>query len=291
MLPCSDSKLMRTWTQIDFVSMCFHQAPSSEYSPSENQNQSNYSFCIHVYLLSLWEFYVGFYQEVRPLFSTSPRKKAKKMVLGVLNVSIQFTRKPKCRNWCWAWSSIQIWNETWLIFFTSVGRQLQTASTESFFMTFGHGSPPKISGATVTEHEFSPRQVLSKTSYEWKAWQLPCRKLPQVPSGVPKLANLIDEICWPGEHHKCTFGLRGFVTLPDACICQFIRVGCHSNISEQTLSISLLTREMPFGSPPHSSKTTNKFPVGYNHDRGMWYHLCEASPQLLKHLFSLKVPV
>lgn len=31
--------------------------------------------------------------------------------------------------------------------------QVQMASTESFFITFGHGSPPKISGETVTAHE------------------------------------------------------------------------------------------------------------------------------------------
>lgn len=125
---------------------------------------------------------------------------------------------------------------------------------------------------TMRENAYDTRKLtLSKTSYEWKAWQLPCRKLPQAPSGVPKLANLIDEIFWPGEHHKCALGLRCLLTLPDARICQFIRFGCHSNISAQTLSISLLTRDIPFGSPPHSSKTTNKFPVGYNHERGMWY--------------------
>lgn len=30
--------------------------------------------------------------------------------------------------------------------------QVQIASTASFFMTCGHGSPPKISGETVTVH-------------------------------------------------------------------------------------------------------------------------------------------
>lgn len=59
--------------------------------------------------------------------------------------------------------------------------QLQITSTESFFITCGHGSPPKISGVTGTEHEFCPMQYLSKASYEWKAWQLPSRKLPQTP--------------------------------------------------------------------------------------------------------------
>jgi len=36
--------------------------------------------------------------------------------------------------------------------------QVQMASTESFFMTLGHGSPPKISGATVTVHQLCPTQ-------------------------------------------------------------------------------------------------------------------------------------
>lgn len=43
--------------------------------------------------------------------------------------------------------------------------QLQMTSTESFFMTFGHGSPPKSSGSIVTEHEFSPRQVCKKKAH------------------------------------------------------------------------------------------------------------------------------
>ena len=103
------------------------------------------------------------------------------------------------------------------------------------------------------------------------AWQLPSRKLPQAPSGVPKLANFIDEIFWPGPHHKWALGLSGLLTLPEACICQLMRFGCHSKISAHTLSISLLTKNIPFGSPANSSKTTSKFPVGFSHERGTWY--------------------
>lgn len=36
------------------------------------------------------------------------------------------------------------------------------ASTESFFMTLGHGSPPKFSGDTATVHEFCPTQFCNK---------------------------------------------------------------------------------------------------------------------------------
>lgn len=113
--------------------------------------------------------------------------------------------------------------------------------------------------------------TLWKASYEWWAWQLPSLKLPHSPSGVPKLANLTDEIFWPGPQDRWAFGLRGLFTFPEDCICQFIRVGCHSLILTHTLSTSLLTRWIPFGSPPHSSNTTNRFPVGFNQERGTWY--------------------
>jgi len=39
--------------------------------------------------------------------------------------------------------------------------QVQMASTESFFITLGHGSPPKISGDTVTVQELCPTQFCS----------------------------------------------------------------------------------------------------------------------------------
>lgn len=44
------------------------------------------------------------------------------------------------------------------------GHQPQTASTASCFMTLGHGSPPNISGATVTVHIFCPTQSCKNTS-------------------------------------------------------------------------------------------------------------------------------
>lgn len=42
--------------------------------------------------------------------------------------------------------------------------QLQMASTESFFITLGHGSPPKSSGATVTEHDSWPMQYCTNNN-------------------------------------------------------------------------------------------------------------------------------
>lgn len=37
------------------------------------------------------------------------------------------------------------------------------------------------------------------------------------------------------------------------------------------LQAVLLTKEIPLGLPPHSSKITNWFPVGFSHERGRWY--------------------
>lgn len=48
-----------------------------------------------------------------------------------------------------------------LIYCTSV-HQLQMASTASFFITRGHGSPPKASGNTVTEHHCCPTQFCNR---------------------------------------------------------------------------------------------------------------------------------
>lgn len=44
--------------------------------------------------------------------------------------------------------------------------------------------------------------TFSKTSFEVEAWQEPSVKLPQVPTGVPKLANVMEEMCWLGAHCK-----------------------------------------------------------------------------------------
>jgi hypothetical protein len=35
--------------------------------------------------------------------------------------------------------------------------------------------------------------------------------------------------------------------------------------------VVLLPKEIPLGSPPHSSNTTIKFPFGYSQERGTWY--------------------
>lgn len=44
--------------------------------------------------------------------------------------------------------------------------QLQMASTASFFMIFGHGSPPKSSGSTVIAQPGCPMQSFSNIVYD-----------------------------------------------------------------------------------------------------------------------------
>lgn len=51
------------------------------------------------------------------------------------------------------------------------------------------------------------------------------------------------------------------------------------------LSTSLLTKNIPFGSPPHSSNTTNKLPVGFSHDRGTWYLKLLTVNQFVSYLY------
>jgi hypothetical protein len=72
------------------------------------------------------------------------------------------------------------------------------------------------------------------------------------------------------------------MTLPEAIACQFFNAGCPSKISAQTLAVVLLTKEIPVGSPPHSSNTAKRFPLGLSHERGTWYLRLIASSRLHK---------
>lgn len=46
--------------------------------------------------------------------------------------------------------------------------------------------------------------AFSMMEREFGAWQVPIWKLPQVPEGVPKLANSIADMDCPGPHCKLT---------------------------------------------------------------------------------------
>lgn len=48
--------------------------------------------------------------------------------------------------------------------------------------------------SSATANKIRLKGTFSTTAYEVGAWQGPCWKLPQVPRGVPKLANLMEEI-------------------------------------------------------------------------------------------------
>jgi hypothetical protein len=41
--------------------------------------------------------------------------------------------------------------------------------------------------------------------------------------------------------------------------------------SESYYLAVLFTREIPLGSPPHSSSTMTRLLVGFSHERGTWY--------------------
>ena len=82
-----------------------------------------------------------------------------------------------------------------------------TASTATLFITSGQGSPPKLLGEIATTHLCSPMHFFSRTEFELIEWHSPCWNVPQVPRGVPKLANLIAEMVCPGAHFKCTFAV------------------------------------------------------------------------------------
>lgn len=46
--------------------------------------------------------------------------------------------------------------------------------------------------------------------------------------------------------------------------------------------VVLLSKEIQCGSPPHSSNTTNRFPLGFSHERGTWYLRVTSSLSLFK---------
>lgn len=147
----------------------------------------------------------------------------------------------------------------------------QIASIDNRFNIFGQGSWPKLLFATVTAHLCFPMHFFSKTAYEVGAWQDPCLKLPQVPRAVPKLANLMAEICWLEAQCKWTLGAWNSSVILKLSMSQFLAFRWFSATCAHTLVTVLFRREILVGSPPVSSKTTIRFLLGFNQDRGTWY--------------------
>lgn len=108
-------------------------------------------------------------------------------------------------------------------------------------------------------------------AWEFGAWQTPFWKLPQVPDGVPKLANSIADIDWPSAHCRSTLTTCSILVSPELSVRKFSTVGWCSKASAQTLVVVLFTRDIFDASPPSSSKSTTRFCFGFNHDLGTWY--------------------
>lgn len=132
-------------------------------------------------------------------------------------------------------------------------------------------------GKCVLKKLKSSMSTFSRTAWELGAWQVPCWKLPQVPDGVPKLAKLIAEMDCPGAQCRLVSGMSSTSDFPSLSTCQFSMLGWCSETSAQTIEVSeflvtdLFTIPILDTSPPISSKTTSKFLVCFNHERGIWY--------------------
>lgn len=145
------------------------------------------------------------------------------------------------------------------------------ASTATRLRMLGHGSPKFVTDI-ATAHVSFPLHLFSKTVWEFEEWQAPCLKFPHAPNGVPKLANFIAEMDWPGAHFRCTLGLYTIcLSSLSSSTFQFLTIGCHSDTSKHIVDTDLFFRLIFLASPPNSSNTTNKFLVGCNHDLGRWY--------------------
>lgn len=98
----------------------------------------------------------------------------------------------------------------------------------------------------------------------------PWLKLPQVPRGVPKLANFMEEMTWLGDGHSRESTGPDFSSFESELHIS-TGGGWDSDTWEHSDSICFDANDNRVGSLPISSKRTRVFPVGFNHDRGTWY--------------------
>lgn len=99
----------------------------------------------------------------------------------------------------------------------------------------------------------------------------PWLKLPQDPSGVPKLANFIVEITWSGRGHSSDNTGFNFLVTVESELHISKSTGWDSETCEHKLSICFVAKDNIVGSPPISSNRTRVLPLDVNHDRGTWY--------------------
>lgn len=118
--------------------------------------------------------------------------------------------------------------------------------------------------------KFEPGNTFCTVARALWLLHLPWLKLPQVPLGVPKLTNLIDEITWLGEGHSNNivgpvFSLSSFFVVHIS-----IGSGWDSETCEHKLPVCLVAKDNCVGFPPISSNNTRTFPLAFSHCRGTW---------------------
>lgn len=101
------------------------------------------------------------------------------------------------------------------------------------------------------------------------SWQSPMVKDPQVPVGVPKLANLKAEIWVLVGHFNCAVAFLLWFASPP--LDSTPKVGWSSDKWAQMTENIRFENLIWEGSPPFSSKITRMLPDGLNQDRGTWY--------------------
>lgn len=98
--------------------------------------------------------------------------------------------------------------------------------------------------------------------------QVPWLNFPHRPSGVPKLAKLIEVIFHPCSQISLTSGM-GLIW--EFSFQESTGAGSDSDICAHTSWPVLVKIEILEGSPPSSSWRTSKFSPGCTQERGIWY--------------------
>ena len=99
----------------------------------------------------------------------------------------------------------------------------------------------------------------------------PWLKLPQVPRGVPKLANLIEEMTWLGKGHSNDRTGPAFLSASEFELHISTGNGWDSDTCEHKLVLCFVAKAIWVGSPPISSNNTRVLPLDSTHERGTWY--------------------
>lgn len=99
----------------------------------------------------------------------------------------------------------------------------------------------------------------------------PWLKLPQEPRGVPKLANLIEEMTWSGNGHSSDSTGTDFLAVSESEVHISTGKGWDSVTWAHKLPICFVAEVICVGSPPTSSNNTRMLPLDFNQEWGKWY--------------------